>query len=580
MRGGEWLRDRWWRTTIRARLAIVLSVALAPVLVLSAVQSMLIFQREAADSRAQMIGAVGRSAATVSARIASAGVLLRTLQAGPAGPSCSRRLADLRARIPGYANLIRFDGAGKVVCAAVAPPADALRSGRAWFRSVLGGSPLSVTADPGPGYADEPVLAVSVPTTDPQGRPDGAFTSVLSLASLRPQNDDRAVPVQSEVALTDGEGRLLTATQAQAFPLDAGARISGARIAGEDLRRAIVWTGRDHSGSQRVFTAGPVRDEDLWVLISAPSRDVLAWAWVNPVSAILLPLLAFLVALGGVWLVADRGMLRWIAYLHRIAGIYARGRYGVHPDRAQSAAPEIRGLAQSLDSMAATIAARDRSLRESLIQKDHLLREIHHRVKNNLQVISSLLNMQQRALSDPVARAAMSDTRQRITALALIYRALYEGPDLRKVDLQHFLEDLIAQLVMNDSGVRSNITTDLAIDAVTIDPDHLAPLALFAVEAITNARKHGLDEAGGRLTVTFRVCGATAELAIGDSGRPHAPPPVVGEGVGRTLMTAFARQLSGAVVFVAEPGGGLTARLTFPTPLASAAGAGAVTSGE
>jgi two-component sensor histidine kinase len=291
-----------------------------------------------------------------------------------------------------------------------------------------------------------------------------------------------------------------------------------------------------------------------------------AWAWVNPVSAVLLPLLAFALAVAGVWIVADRGVVRWIVYLQRIAGIYGHGRYNVHPQRARLAPPEIRDLAESLDTMAATISARDRALRESLVQKDGLLREIHHRVKNNLQVISSLLNMQQRSLSDPAARAAMSDTRQRITALALIYRALYEGPDLRRVNLREFLEDLIAQLVMNDTGTRSNIRTDLSIDALTIDPDHLAPLALFAVEAITNAKKHGLGEAGGHLRVRFSVCGTAAELAITDSGRPGDVPPMVGEGVGRTLMLAFARQLGGDVAFSPEPEGGMTARLTFPIP--------------
>ncbi|MET1345696.1 histidine kinase dimerization/phosphoacceptor domain -containing protein, partial [Staphylococcus aureus] len=76
----------------------------------------------------------------------------------------------------------------------------------------------------------------------------------------------------------------------------------------------------------------------------------------------------------------------------------------------------------------------------------------HHRVKNNLHIISSLLNMQQRALADPAAKAAMNDTRQRITALAQIYRALYQGPDLKRVDLRPFLEELTAQLLANDLG--------------------------------------------------------------------------------------------------------------------------------
>jgi two-component sensor histidine kinase len=189
-------------------------------------------------------------------------------------------------------------------------------------------------------------------------------------------------------------------------------------------------------------------------------------------------------------------------------------------------------------------------------------------VKNNLQVISSLLNLQERSLGESAARAAMSDTRQRISALALIYRALYQGPNLRRVELRDFLDELIAQTVLAESVRGAPIRTELDIEALEVDPDRLAPLALFAVEAITNAKKHGLDKCGGVLSVAFHVRGETAELVISDTGVPGASAAMVGEGVGRTLMTSFARQLRGEAQFAANEGGGLTARLIFPTPQA------------
>ncbi|MDB5454459.1 MAG: histidine kinase, partial [Caulobacter sp.] len=86
------------------------------------------------------------------------------------------------------------------------------------------------------------------------------------------------------------------------------------------------------------------------------------------------------------------------------------------------------------------------------------------------------------------------------------------------------------------------------------------------VEAITNAQKHAFAERGGTLTVDFFVRGEEAELAIGDDG-PGAIAGL-GEGVGRTLMNAFARQLRGKVSFEASPAGGLLVRLVFPTPQA------------
>jgi two-component sensor histidine kinase len=264
--------------------------------------------------------------------------------------------------------------------------------------------------------------------------------------------------------------------------------------------------------------------------------------------------------------VAERGVVRWIAYLRRIAAIYARGKYNVHPLRAQNAPPEIRNLAATLDGMAQTIAARNAVVRETLAQKEDLLREIHHRVKNNLQVISSLLNLQERALTDGAARAAMSDTRQRISALALIYRALYQGPDLKRVDFRDFMDELISQVLIGDNVRSALIRTEVDVEPLYIEADLLAPLALFAVEAITNAKKHGLAKADGVIGVHFHVFGDKAELTIADSGAAAKKQPIVGEGVGRTLMVAFARQLRGEASFTPNPGGGLTAKLVFPTP--------------
>jgi two-component sensor histidine kinase len=531
------------------------------VLLLGALQSALMFQREAATERAALLGAAVRAAALVETRLAWNVVLLRALAARDPGQSCVGELEAVRRAVPGLVNVIHFGPDGVATCAAAPPPADPDRRRRPWFATVAaGGAPTAVT-DPGAVYAAQPILLANIPARDGRGSTGGVLTAVISLSSLRPDPGAPGAPAPSDVALADSANHFFVPSRAAALPR----RPEPPPGAGDG---AVLWLGQARDGADRVFTSAPVAGAGLRVLLATPYRTLVNWAWLNPVSAIVLPVLAFVLGLAGVWIVADREVVRWIAYIRRIAAIYARGRYAVRPLRAARAPPEIRDLAASLNAMADTAALRDSALRESLVHKDGLMREIHHRVKNNLQVISSLLSLQQRALSDPAARAAMSDTRQRITALALIYRALYEGPDLRKVDLRDFLNDLIAQLLSGDLGASGDIRTELAIDDLTIDPDHLAPLALFAVEAITNARKHGLAKAGGRLNVTFRVNGGVAVLAITDSGREGAPPILVGEGVGRTLMLAFARQLGGGTQFIVEPGGGLTARLTFPIPQA------------
>ncbi len=510
--------------------------------------------------------AATRGAETVRQRMASGVVLLQSIAPSNTRGACATRLAEIKSRVPDFANLIRFDAGGHVICAAAPTPDDPDRATRPWFKALAQGATSVIAGDLSNRYTRAPALLASARSEDDAGRFAGAVTAVMTLSSLRTQSVDPSLPPHSQVAIVDGQGHYLSSTDPRGFP--PGGRAPTARLSGN---RLLPWVAKDGRGTTRVFTAAPLVGAEVWVLLSAPTQGVVAWAWLNPISALVLPLLAFGLALIAVWSVADRGVVRWIGYLRRVAALYARGRYTVHPVRAIGAPPEIRDLAETLDGMAKALAARDALVHETLAQKDDMMREIHHRVKNNLQVISSLLNMQQRALTDPAARAAISDTRQRISALALIYRALYRGPDLRRVDLSEFLDELTAQLIA-DAPHAAKIRTDLSLQPLSIDPDRLAPLALFAVEAITNARKHGMAE-GGLLRISLTIEGQSATLEIADSGRGGEASNAMleGQGVGRTLMTAFARQLKGELVREPNAAGGLTTRLIFPTPALSEA---------
>jgi two-component sensor histidine kinase len=545
-----------------------MALALLPVLLLGAGQSLLAYQREAADRQAVLQSAAERSAATARARMEAAGVLLETLGPGTIGMDCSRHLTDIRRRLPGYANLIRFDRIGRVACSAESVAADPTRRDRDWFRRLEAGETMVVTLTPGARYASAPSLFTATGSRDPQTG-FGVLAAVIPLSSLQPTPEERTLPRGAQVAVVDRLGQILSITDRQAFPPVMKGWVD--RVAGKG---SYLGYGADGRGVRRVYSAAPLVGDSLFVVLSAPSAGLFSTYWLDPLSGIVFPLVAFIVALLAVFFAAERVIGRWIVYLQRIAAIYARGRFTVRPLQAERAPPEIRELAETLDHMAATIAARDAALHENLDQKDALMREIHHRVKNNLQVISSLLSMQERALSDPAARAAMSDTRQRITALALIYRALYQGPDIKHVDLKPFLEDLVGQLLAGDAG-GGHIRTEVRADRLSIDPDKLAPLALFAVEAVTNAQKHALQNGGGVLTVDFTLRGGEAELAIVDDGGGKVASPTEAAqtaGVGRTLMNAFARQLRGKMTLEPNALGGLTARLVFPMPEAPAAG--------
>ncbi len=113
-------------------------------------------------------------------------------------------------------------------------------------------------------------------------------------------------------------------------------------------------------------------------------------------------------------------------------------------------------------------------------------------------------------------------------------------------------------------GLRPVVTSSVEADSLVVDPDKLAPLALWLVEAVTNAQKHAFAGRGGDLKVRFKVRGDTSVLEVQDNG-PGATETFKA-GVGRTLMGAFAKQLRGEVEMAPAEGGGMIARLTFATP--------------
>jgi len=552
---------------IRFRLGAALAFALLPVLALGAFQADAQFRVQDRQRRDDLQLAAERTAANVKGRLDSTTILLQALRPEALELFCEPRLTSLVQRIEGLDGLARLTPTGQTTCASrrleAAAPAwlDQARVSP-WFERLRGGEDTVLARAP-VRAGEAPGLIVAIRLERPLGAFDGAMIAVIPLSALQPDIADRALPEGSQAALTDGEGRILTATDLDAFTLARGGSITGwVDRARRDA--SAIFEADDADGRPRVYAGAALAGRDVYALLSAPAPGLLSWARLNPVGAFLVPLLAWLIAFLSVMWVSERIVVRWLVYLERVAAIYARGRFSVRPVQAMNAPAEIRVLARTLDELAETITTRDSALNASLEEKDALMREIHHRVKNNLQIISSLLSMQQRALTDKQAKAAVGDTRQRISALALIYRTLYQSADLRYADARIFLTELVGQLVSSEAGRGTTVTSSVEADSLVVDPDKLAPLALWLVEAVTNAQKHAFAGRGGSLRVRFNVEGERSVLEVEDDG------PGVSEtfraGVGRTLMGAFAKQLRGEVELVPAPGGGTIARMTFATP--------------
>ncbi len=160
-------------------------------------------------------------------------------------------------------------------------------------------------------------------------------------------------------------------------------------------------------------------------------------------------------------------------------------------------------------------------LREALEAKEILLREVNHRVRNSLQLVSSMLSLQSSRLDDPQTRAAILEAQLRVRAVAAVHERLYRSQDFQSVDLDIFLEALCRDLqtsVANDDG--DAISVEVSAEPVTVANDRAVPVALILNELLTNAVKYAYPDRRGTVRVSLRKAegeGAIS-LTVADDG--------------------------------------------------------------
>ena len=189
-------------------------------------------------------------------------------------------------------------------------------------------------------------------------------------------------------------------------------------------------------------------------------------------------------------------------------------------------------------------ALAEAELRLTLRQRDLLLREVYHRVKNNLQVVDGLIMMQARKLGDTDAARALYALRSRIYALGLVHHQLMASDDLETFDVKPFLAELVRNIV--DGSGHAGARADVEVEAMEVDLDFALPLGLLVTELVTNALKHALPETQGRVSVSLRrTSPQTCLLTVADNGPGLSPEGLAARGVGSAIIDGLVGQLDG-----------------------------------
>ncbi len=227
---------------------------------------------------------------------------------------------------------------------------------------------------------------------------------------------------------------------------------------------------------------------------------------------------------------------------------------------------EVRIVGIVLD--VTSIREREESLREAVQARDVLIAEVNHRVKNSLQMVASILNLEASATKDAAARASLKAATARVNAVAAIHASLYEDEDVSSVQIDRYLERLKEHLHASLSGEGGGVRITLDVDPIRLATDKAVTLSLAVNELVTNSFKHAFEpDKEGTVTISLRRNGDDLiTLEVADDGTNRATdrsdirPP--SSGLGQRLIEGMASQLGGTIEI--ESKNGWRTKILFP----------------
>jgi two-component sensor histidine kinase/HAMP domain-containing protein len=488
--------------------------------------------------------------------------LMPGFQSPERGPDCTCA-AVLRKTLddnPVFANVLKVSRAGGILVSPL-PFEGVSIADRAHFRLAVETKRFSAGEYIVSRTTQEPVLPFAQPVPGQDGQTGNVLVAALRLSSYATLFKALRLPEDGFLVLADRNGTRIFHYPAKdrppGQPVNPG--LWAAVREGPDTG-LVIRTGWDNVRrlvAYKRLRLTPAEEPYLTLILGLPLDAISA-----PARAVMIRNLALLagvalLGLGGAWLL-DRAVLgrRLKAVTETAARIQAgdlSARTGLPPSDT-----DLGLLAQALDSMAQALQERQaeqtqaaEATARSLREKETLLREIHHRVKNNLQLILSLVRLQSlHQEGNPVADfpARMEN---RVRAMALVHEMLYGSADLGGVDLSGYIPRL-AQAVVKASTQPGGVR--LSVDAIParLVLDRAVPFALLLNELVTNACKHCArpDQACG-LDVTLRAEGPDLLLRVADTG-PGLPPdfdPEQSPSLGLRLVATLAEQLGGTLTW-------------------------------
>jgi two-component sensor histidine kinase len=572
---GHWLGLLQHRS-LRSLLVVVVGGALLPVFLISFAQAYMRMENDRETIRSSLTDNASIAAEQGSNVVALSQQSLVNLsnrrEVKDATTKCQQTLLIALLGMPFGSNLARIDQNGKILCSAHPIVITANVKDRKWWQELSARSTLSFAGPVLDRANGKPSLIVAIGLNDDEGDKLGHI--VLGIDILRLQNDltKRALDRRASLTLVAGDGRPINTMFLTRFQLPQ----SGSHFEARNFENTSLDVLRDDLGQAWSQAVRPIVPDHLYVSYAMPNKVLYSSTLFHSVTDLALPLMALLLACAASWFAIEFWAIRPIEQLRILAKNYALGQFSATLPSFARGPQELIDLRDELAAMAERADQRDENLRQIADQKDNLVKELHHRVKNNIQVVLSLLSLQARQLATPEERAPLEQVQARVSSLALVQRLIVEGSDgshVSTIDIHLLIDDLCSQIRRSYPQQAQRVKLIGHADPLPISTDLAVPISMFVFEAVTNAMLHAFpDQARGEIFVDFRVdVQSIAHLEITDTGigwELNAP----NLGTGHKLLTAFGRQLGSFMVLTRPPTQGSCVSVTFPLSSSKAVG--------
>ncbi len=467
-------------------------------------------------------------------RVLATAPAIQQIQAG----DCRQWLGDVALRYPYVATLSVTAADGRVLCSYPhAPPGFMAPSSELRERAQVRDA-FAVGFFESGALSGQPVLAALEPIHE-GSRLTGFVGASITTAQLHEILDRGRDLDRARAAIVDSSGRIIAQSTPPVGEFEVG------------LPRTHQI--RNHLGPNPDFVRVdngaavivPLHAPDVYIVMAWAS-DRPAWRrWGQLAFSLAAPILIWLLAVAAGWFAIEVFVARPLSSVEALARSLARGEDTPDPPELRNAPDEIRSLRRTLAAMAKTLRGREQRLIEALAEERALLREVHHRVKNNLQMVASLLNIQARNARDESEAWGLARAHDRVQLLALVHQRIYASGEVRELRMDDLAAEIARQLIQSRGLQAKDVNLVLHLDPARADVDRAVPLSFLIGEGVS-AALDSLGESGpASLEIHLREdADGGVRLAVDSPAAGHVAAEA---SPGGRLIEAFARQLGAKV---------------------------------